>query len=54
MSARGLELVSCSASNFSIDGRQTPLVFWQLPTSYSYIAWFVVDDSQHIEEQSQA
>ena len=54
MSAHCLELVSCSASNFSIDGRQTPLVFWQLPTSYSYIAWLIVDDSQRIEEQNQA
>ena len=28
------EIVSCSASIFSIDGHQTPLMFWQRPTSH--------------------
>ena len=45
-------LVSCSASNFSVHGQETPLRFWLVPASCS--AWRLGNDSQHIEEQSQA
>ena len=45
-------LVSCSASNFSIHGHETPLMFWLVLASCS--AWCLGNDSQHIEEQSQA
>ena len=45
-------LVSCSASNFSIHGHETPLTFWLKPASCS--AWCLGDDKRHIEEQNPA